>query len=133
LKKLADSTFKYYTYTRNTIDWCSTVCPPTNIDISGNVNLSSHADLFLKDKPDAKCVDRCTGTEVFIVDGSDRTSPTPVDYDVNFTINACRDQCPSDASSSYSVPQFLTTGQWNTPANTQTHRYCHDNCSNSTY
>lgn len=133
LKKAADSTFKFYKYTRNAIDWCTTVCPPTNIDSSGSEVLTSHAGLFLYNKADTHCVDKCSGTEVFIVDGSDRTSPTSVDYADNFTVNTCRDYCPSDSNSGYSVPQFLTTGTWNSPANTQTHRYCHDNCSSSTY
>lgn len=133
LEKARDTTFVFYKYTRNSIDWCTTVCPPTNIDSSGNVVLTSHANLFLYNKASTHCVDQCSGTEVFIVSGSDRTTPTAVTYGTNFTVNKCRDQCPSDSNSGYSVPQFLTTGTWNSPANTLTHRYCHDNCSNSTY
>ena len=118
LEQADDPTFEFYTYTRNSIDWCTTVCPPTNISTSGSVDLSSHANLFLYNKAGTQCVDQCTGSEVFIIEGFEGGNSGSTAYGDNFDVNTCRDYCPSDHSAGYSVPQFLTTGQWNTPDNT---------------
>jgi hypothetical protein len=112
-----------YLFTIGSQEWRSRTCYPENIDNSTKKDLTAQQTKFLINKASTHCVTDCTGTEVYIKDGSDATSKL---FSSDYDVDKCIDYCPVLSGTQIStnkpaIPQYSSIVNGKT--------LCHDSCS----